>query len=224
MSSRALHEKIARRLKRGGVRLRPPIVQKLEQYLTLLARWNAKINLTAFNLKDPTDEAIDRLLVEPVLASQHIPDTAHTLIDIGSGSGSPAIPLLLVRPEVAGTLVESKTRKAVFLIEALRHLGIGTSRVETARFEQLLTRPELHEGFDGLTIRAVRLEGSTLLTLQAFLKPGGHLFLFQSSTRPFRADASLFPLVHAGTLPLVESLSSQLIVLRKDAKDVPRGT
>lgn len=221
MSNRALHDKIARRLKRTGAGLRPVVVQKLEQYFTLLARWNAKINLTAFNLKDPTDEAIDRLLVEPVLASQHIPDSVRSLIDIGSGSGSPVIPLLLARPELAATLVESKTRKAVFLIEALRHLGISTSRVETARFEQLLTRPELHEGVDGLTIRAVRVEASTLLTLQAFLRPGGHLFLFQSSTRPVRIDASLFPLVHVSTLPLVDSLSSQLVVLRKE---VPRGT
>jgi 16S rRNA G527 N7-methylase RsmG len=119
------------------------------------------------------------------------------------------------------TMVESKTRKAVFLLEALRHLELEGSRVETARFEQLLTRPEFHEGFDAMTIRAVRVEPSTLLTLQAFLKPGSELYLFHASSRPLRIEPTAFPLVHVGTLPLVESLSSQLVVMRKD---VPRGT
>ena len=219
--SRALNDKIARRLRKVGATLTPAAVGKLEGYLALLARWNSKINLTAFDLNEPTDEAIDRLVIEPVLATQHIPSSVRSVIDIGSGSGSPAIPLLVATPRLNVTMVESKTRKAVFLLEALRHLEVTDSRVETARFEQLLTRPEFHEGFDAMTIRAVRVEASTLMTLQAFLKPGSDLYLFHSSSRPFRIEATAFPLVHVNSIPLVESLSSQLIVLRKD---VPRGT
>jgi 16S rRNA (guanine527-N7)-methyltransferase len=219
--SRALNDKIARRLRKAGASLSPTAVSQLEKYLALLARWNNKINLTAFDLKEPTDEAIDRLVIEPVLAGHHIPSSVRSVIDIGSGSGSPAIPLLIATPRLNVTMVESKTRKAVFLLEALRHLEVTDSRVETARFEQLLTRPEFHEGFDALTIRAVRVEPSTLMTLQAFLKPGSDLYLFHSSSRPFRIEASAFPLVHHSAIPLVESLSSQLVILRKD---VPRGT
>ena len=218
---RALTEKINRRLRKAGTKLAAPTLGQLEKYLTLLERWNSKINLTAFDLKDPSDEAIDRLIVEPLLAAQHLPSSQRTVIDIGSGSGSPAIPLLLASPGRSITMVESKTRKAVFLLEALRHLAVNGSRVETARFEQLLTRPEFHEGFDALTIRAVRVEASTLLTLQAFLRPGGDLYLFHSSSKPFRIDQTAFPLVVMGTIPLVESMASQLVVLRKD---VPRGT
>jgi 16S rRNA (guanine527-N7)-methyltransferase len=219
--SRALSDKITRRLRKAGASVQASAVGQLEKYLSLLARWNSKINLTAFDLKEPSDEAIDRLVVEPVLAAQHIQPATKTLIDIGSGSGSPAIPLLLATPGLRVTMVESKTRKAVFLIEALRHLDVSGSRVETARYEQLLTRPDFHEGFDALTVRAVRVEASTLLTLQAFLRPGGDLLLFHSSSRPFRIDQSAFPLVPGATVPLVESLASQLVVLRKD---VPRGT
>ena len=219
--SRALNDKIARRLRKAGAALTPTAISQLEKYLALLARWNSKINLTAFDLKEPTDEAIDRLVTEPVLAAHHIPSSVRSVIDVGSGSGSPAIPLLIATPRLNVTMVESKTRKAVFLLEALRHLEVTDSRVETARFEQLLTRPEFHEGFDALTIRAVRVEPSTLMTLQAFLKPGSDLYLFHSSSRPFKIEASAFPLVHLTSVPLVESLSSHLVVLRKD---VPRGT
>jgi 16S rRNA (guanine527-N7)-methyltransferase len=219
--SRALNDKIARRLRKAGASLTPTAISQLEKYLALLARWNSKINLTAFDLKEPTDEAIDRLIIEPVLAANHIPSSVRSVIDVGSGSGSPAIPLLIATPRLNVTMVESKTRKAVFLLEALRYLEVTDSRVETARFEQLLTRPEFHEGFDALTVRAVRVEPSTLVTLQAFLKPGSDLYLFHSSSRAVRFEPTAFPLVHVSTIPLVESLSSQLVVLRKD---VPRGT
>jgi 16S rRNA (guanine527-N7)-methyltransferase len=214
--SRALHDKVSRRLRKAGATIPPAAIAQLEKFLALLAKWNNKINLTAFDLNDPSDEAIDRLVVEPVLAAQHLSGSVESVIDIGSGSGSPAIPLLISTPRLRLTMVESKTRKAVFLLEALRSLGVTeSSRVETARFEQLLTRPEFHEGFDAVTVRAVRVEPSTLMTLQAFLKPGGELLLFHTSSRPFKLDASAFPLVEHATIPLVESLSSQLVVLRK---------
>ena len=98
-------------------------MNSLEQYFELLTRWNAKINLTAFSLAEPDDEALDRLLVEPVVASCHVNPPVGSVIDIGSGSGSPAIPLRLALGATRLTLVEAKTRKAVFLVEALRHLG-----------------------------------------------------------------------------------------------------
>ncbi|HXW10878.1 MAG TPA: RsmG family class I SAM-dependent methyltransferase, partial [Steroidobacteraceae bacterium] len=195
--------------------------QRLERYLSFLTKWNNKINLTAFSLVEPSDEALDRLLVEPVIAAAHIPDASRRMIDIGSGSGSPAIPLLLAAPRLGGTMVESKTRKGVFLLEALRHLEVSNWTVETARFEQLLTRADLHEVFDGLTIRAVRMEKPVLLTLQAFVRPGGALYLFQATQRRLALDHSSFPLLEDRTVPLVESLSSSLTILRKD---VPRGT
>ena len=197
------------------------LVPKFESYLSLLTRWNSKINLTAFDLSDPTDEALDRLLVEPAVASSQMSTSTQKVIDIGSGSGSPAIPLLLSLPRLSGTMVESKTRKAVFLLEALRHLEISNWTVETARFEQLLTRQELHEAFDALTVRAVRVELPVLVTLQAFIRPGGELYLFQAGQRRLKLDHAAFPLVADRAMPLVESLGSTLTVLRKD---VPRGT
>jgi 16S rRNA (guanine527-N7)-methyltransferase len=221
VTSKALQERIARRLRKAGASHHPELVQRLERYLSFLTKWNSKINLTAFHLVEPSDEAIDRLLVEPVIAATHIPDASRRIIDIGSGSGSPAIPLLLAAPWLSGTMVESKTRKAVFLLEALRHLEVSTWTVETARFEQLLTRTDLHEVFDGLTIRAVRMEKPVLLTLQAFVRPGGALYLFQATQRRLTLDHSAFPLVEDRTVPLVESLSSSLTIVRKD---VPRGT
>ena len=217
MTSRAFQDRLLKRARKAGCSVSPAIAGQLEQYFLLLARWNAKINLTAFNLREPRDEAFDRLLIEPAVAAQHLPQHSVSVIDIGSGSGSPAIPLRLVAPQVRLTMVESKTRKAVFLLEALRHLGLGDASVETARFEQLLTRPELHEAFDVMTIRAVRVESATLVTLQAFLKPGGFLFWFQGAGRELEPGLLVFPLVLSRVVPLVEASGSRLVILNKQS-------
>jgi 16S rRNA G527 N7-methylase RsmG len=113
-------------------------------------------------------------------------------------------------------MVESKTRKAVFLREALRELELSRGDVATARFEELLSRPDLHEAHDLLTLRAVRVESRTLMTLQALVRPGGALFLFRSTRAGSGAPPSLTPpLVLRETHPLVESLGSRLAIIDK---------
>lgn len=186
------------------------LADALLAYLELLALWNSKINLTA--LDDP-DAAIDRLILEPLLAARHVSEGA-SVIDIGSGGGSPAIPLKLAAPRIKLWMVESKTRKSAFLREAIRQLDLRESFVETKRYEELLTEPTLHESMDVVTIRAVRVEAATLLGLQAFLRPGGELFLFRSS-----GDSGIEyippPLKLEAEEPLVESLRSRLIRIQK---------
>jgi 16S rRNA (guanine527-N7)-methyltransferase len=220
VAGKGIHDRLTRRLRKAGISPDRALLGALERYFELLTRWNAKINLTAFSLADPNDEALDRLLVEPVVAARHVAGSVNGFIDIGSGSGSPGIPLRLALGSTRVMLVEAKTRKAVFLVEALRHLGIADGAVETARFEQLLTRPELHEAFDVLTIRAVRAEARTLLTLQAFLRPGGRLLWFRGVGGPDVPAEAIFPLQRTATYPLVDALRSRLVVL---TKQTPQG-
>jgi 16S rRNA (guanine527-N7)-methyltransferase len=191
-------------------------VDGLETYYLLLTKWNAKINLTAFRLTpEGTDDAIDRLLIEPVVAARYVPENARSLLDAGSGGGSPAIPLKLATPNVSLRMVEVKTRKAVFLREAVRELGLRDAVVETSRFEELLPRAELHEAQDLVSIRAVRIETRTLNTLQAFLRPGGKLLLFRGAGKSDLEDSPPPPLAWMATYPLVDSLHSKLVVLSK---------
>ena len=216
MSARELRERVRKRAKRAGVDLTTQLVEGLERYFVLLTKWNAKINLTSFQLEPSAhDEAIDRLLIEPVVAARHVQPSARFAIDIGSGGGSPAIPLLLAASDLHLRMVESKTRKAVFLREALRDLNLERGVVETSRFEELLTRPELHEGLDLVTIRAVRVEPRTLMSVQAFLRPGGQVFLFRGPGGADVAEAVTPPLSWLATFPLVDSLRSRLVVLQK---------
>lgn len=216
MASREFRERLRKRAKATGLTLDPSLIEKLEVYYQLLTKWNAKINLTAFKLTPEGDEAaIDRLLIEPVVAARYIAENARTLLDAGSGGGSPAIPLKLASENLHLRMVEVKTRKAVFLREAVRALGLRDAEVETSRFEELLPRAELHEALDLVSIRAVRIETRTLLTLQAFLKTGGKLLLFRGSSRSELEDSPPPPLSWMATYPLVDSLHSKLVVLNK---------
>jgi 16S rRNA (guanine527-N7)-methyltransferase len=145
------------------------------------------------------------------------------MLDVGSGGGSPAIPLKLALPGTALVMVEPKARKSAFLREAARLLALSDTRVESARFEELLARPELHEAQDVVTVRAVRVERKTLVSLQAFLRPGGRILLFQTASGADSAeDAAPPPLaVEATHLLIGDSAANRLVILRKS---VPRGT
>ncbi len=211
MTDRELRSRLERRAKRAGVSLDSGRAFRLAQYLDLLFLWNRKINLTS--LTDP-DEAIDRLVIEPLLAARFLPAPASSLMDIGSGGGSPAIPLKLAAPWLALVMVEAKVRKAAFLREVARQLELSDARVETGRFEELLARPEFHEAMDVLSLRAVRVEERTLMGLQAFLRPGGRVLLFRGPSGP-DALAVTPPLVWEATQPLVEVLRSRLTILSK---------
>ena len=149
------------------------------------------------------------------MAARYVAENARTLLDAGSGGGSPAIPLKLASENLHLRMVEVKTRKAVFLREAVRALGLRDAEVETSRFEELLPRAELHEALDLVSIRAVRIETRTLLTLQAFLRTGGKLLLFRGFSRSELEDSPPPPLSWMATYPLVDSLHSKLVVLGK---------
>jgi 16S rRNA (guanine527-N7)-methyltransferase len=129
-------------------------------YLALLARWNATYNLTA--IRDPRDMVAKHLLDS--LAMQPFVRGLRTLADLGTGPGLPGIPLAIATPALQVTLVESNGKKARFLREAARQLGLGNVQVAESRIEAF--RPGTH--FDAITARA-------LATLPLILELGGHL-------------------------------------------------
>ena len=160
-----------------------PLLGQLETYYLLLAKWNATINLTGLDLESLADPVLDRLLIEPVQAARYIDATAHSIIDIGSGGGSPAIPLVAVCDWLQLTMVESRSRKVVFLREAARELGLRAT-VLGSRYETLLGDVQFTRAFDVLTIRAVRTSRDILGDLSRLISEQGHLFLFTSAAAP----------------------------------------
>jgi 16S rRNA (guanine527-N7)-methyltransferase len=212
-----IREKLAKRAKKAGLTLQTDVISALEAYFELLQKWNLKVSLTSLRVSEAGEEAIDRLLIEPLLAAEYLASPSAIVMDVGSGGGSPAIPMKIFKPGIAMRMVESKTRKAAFLREVVRQLNLPNTTVEAARFEELLVRPELHEGADAVTMRAVRAERKTLMGLQAFLRPGGQLFLFRTGSMTGEQGLVNLPLTWERNVPLLPHLDSRLAVFRKSS-------
>ena len=140
-----LRDKLARRAAKAGVSLSDSAAAKMAEYFELLRKWNRKVALTSLPVETSGDEAIDRLLIEPIVAVKYLPKPASAIIDIGSGGGSPAIPIKVTAPEASMRMVESKTRKVAFLREAIRILesranGCGAGPGRGAAFAAIAPR------------------------------------------------------------------------------------
>jgi len=132
-------------------------IGQLLDYVELLQRWNAAYNLTA--VRDPA-EMVTRHLLDSLAILPHV--HGATLADLGSGAGLPGIPLAIAAPEREILLVDSNGKKARFLREAVRKLGLTHTRVAESRVENV-------EGtFECITARA-------FASLGEMLARGGHL-------------------------------------------------
>jgi 16S rRNA (guanine527-N7)-methyltransferase len=185
VTSLEFRDRLARRARRAKALLTLDMLDPLEAYFRLLAQWNAKINLTALPLDPPTDETFDRLLVEPLAAARYLDrlvtrfkaGSAPVWFDLGSGGGSPAIPLKIARRPLQLTMVESKERKSAFLREAVRALDLDGSVVLTARFEDVAS--EAAATGDLVTVRAVKPDATLFKAASALLREGGELLMFR---------------------------------------------
>jgi 16S rRNA (guanine527-N7)-methyltransferase len=152
----------------------------LAAYLDLLDRWNRRINLTA----EATAEARARRLVGAALPLAGMLDPP-SLLDVGSGNGSPGLVLALLRPDLEATLLEPRARRWAFLRDAARATGRPDVEVVKAR----------HDGYAGppaqnLTLRALRLPLTELVRL---VRPGGQLLVLgrrPGDPGPFEAVAA----------------------------------
>jgi 16S rRNA (guanine527-N7)-methyltransferase len=178
MVSQDFQSQLARRAALAEIHLSPALAGQLEAYYRLLVHWNTSINLTALPLNPITDQAVDRLLIEPIAAAQHLATAAPVWFDLGSGGGSPAIPLKLARPAGQLTMIESKERKAAFLREAVRSLKMDNARVEAIRIEALAADSRLAATADLVTVRAVRADRALFDVIGKLLRFRGQALLF----------------------------------------------
>jgi 16S rRNA (guanine527-N7)-methyltransferase len=207
VTSREFRDRVGRRLQKAVVPIPGDLTfVKLEAYFELLARWNAKINLTALPLDKPTDQTFDRLFTEPLAAARHFPSSSKSWYDLGTGGGSPAIPLKIVLGAVRLTMIESKVRKAAFLREVVRTLGFLDAEVENARFEEVV--PSRLRSAEAVTVRAVRSDPTLFKVTSDLLVDAGRLLLFRTDGRA----PTVRGFDHVETVPLTDAKTSYLAV------------
>ena len=157
----------------GLERVDSVLAGRFEDYLSLFIRWNARLNLTA--IRDE-EGIISRHFVESIACARALPSGIATLLDFGSGAGFPGVPIALFRPEIAVTLAESQGKKAAFLLEAVRVLGVG-AKVHSGRAEAL------RAVFDCVTLRAVDKMEQAVQKAARLSRPGGWLALMTTDAQ-----------------------------------------
>lgn len=123
---------------RGICGLSDAQITLLESHYNALRHWNEKMNLTA--IRD-AETIVIRHYCESLFLGTVLPEGSLAVADIGSGAGFPGVPLVVIRPGYRMTLVESNTRKAVFLRESTR--GWANVAVEARRAEDIEGRYDL---------------------------------------------------------------------------------
>ena len=156
---------------------------QFEAYLSLFVRWNQRLNLSS--VRDE-EGILARHFVESIAVAQSLPNEVATLLDYGSGGGLPGIPIALCRPQICVTLAESQNKKAAFLQEAVRVLGIS-AKVHPDRAETLQTN------FDCVIMRAVEKMPEAVATAAKLVAPGGWLTLMTTDPRLAELQTAVGP-------------------------------
>ncbi|MCX7925403.1 MAG: 16S rRNA (guanine(527)-N(7))-methyltransferase RsmG [Fimbriimonadales bacterium] len=156
-------------VERWGLTLSASQRALLDQYLNRLYAANQQMNLT----RVPPEHAVGRHLLDSLcLLSVYKPPEGARVLDIGSGAGLPGIPLVIARPDLKLTLLDSHGKTIEFLKETCSLLGLNAV-VAQARAEEWAHMPEAREAFDMATARAVAKMPILAELMVPFLAVGG---------------------------------------------------
>lgn len=145
---------------------------RLLAYLALLHKWNRAYNLTA--VRDPLHMVAVHLL-DSLAVLPHV--RGPRVLDVGTGAGLPGIPLAVVRPDWALTLLDSNGKKTRFVTQAAIELGLNNLTVVHSRVEEYVSE----RGFDTVVSRAFASLGEMLGVTRHLLAPHGRLLAMKGA-------------------------------------------
>ncbi len=167
----------------------------LSRYCGELERWNKKINLTALR----GAEMVRRLVVEPVWLAREI-GLRGRLADIGSGNGSPAIPLHIVAGFSAVHMIEPRSKRAAFLRHVASVLELPEARVHRGRFEEIAAElPQV----DWITLQGLTLTPELLNAIKISAAPTTNVVWITSGAANPGIAAQKFEVPQAGAKAFV---------------------
>ncbi|NOQ81463.1 MAG: 16S rRNA (guanine(527)-N(7))-methyltransferase RsmG [Methylophaga sp.] len=114
-----------------GLDLTDDQISRLQTYVGLLDKWNKVYNLSA--IRDP-NEMVSRHILDSLTILPYL--KGDSLLDVGTGAGLPGIPVAIMHPEIAVTLLDTNSKKTRFLQQVKAELGLDNVTVVHARVEE----------------------------------------------------------------------------------------
>lgn len=153
-----------------GISLDDIALERFDKYAYLLVETNKTLNLTA--ITEP-DEIVTKHFADclSVLTEVDFKSNAK-VIDVGTGAGFPGIVLLIARPDLQITLMDSTKKRLTFVESVIAELGL-TANVVHSRAEEAGKDPAFREKYDIVTARAVANMNVLSEYCIPFLKKGG---------------------------------------------------
>jgi 16S rRNA (guanine527-N7)-methyltransferase len=148
------------------------LISGIRKYISILIRWNERVSLTT--VTDPV-EIVKFHFGESLFAINSVPIVDGRLADVGSGAGFPGLPLAMANPAIHVTLIESDTKKATFLSEAVRELALSNVTVFRGRMDEIPISPF---GFEFITARAIGQHKDLLKWSSESLSEAGNVLLW----------------------------------------------
>jgi 16S rRNA (guanine527-N7)-methyltransferase len=145
-------------------------IEKMVRLDDLVVDWGPAVRLTGFSEEK---ERLERYFGEALHVVPAFPVRA-TAVDIGSGGGTPALPLAIARPAIQWILLEPNKKKAVFLEEAKTRLGLSNVEVRRERYEAF----ERDRPIDLVTTRGLSVDDELLACVWRWLESDGCLYLW----------------------------------------------
>ena len=138
-------------------------LQRLQQLLDELVKWNQAYNLTS--ITEPAQMLTHHLLDSLAV---HADVVGTRVADVGTGAGFPGLPLAIVQSEHEFTLIDSNNKKIRFVTHAARALGLKNVRPVHARAESYRDAA----GFDSVVARACAPLPELLRWARPLCRPG----------------------------------------------------
>lgn len=201
--------------------LSPHQLQQFRDYLDLLLSWNQRFNLTS--VTEPSAVVL-RHFIDSLLPISVWPAVPQRLLDIGSGAGFPALPIKIVLPTIQMTLLEAVGKKAGFLQHVTATLALPSTRVLSARVEDVARQSSERTAYQMVTARAVAELRVLIEYAMPLLTVGGHLLALKGPDPQPEIDAAQPALQQLGAaISAVHSLTVDglpprtLVVVRKQS-------
>ncbi len=160
----------SRILNSSSLELSDEMLRKLWGHWQLVREWNSRVNLTS--IRDD-EEAAWYHYRDSIAVADHLP--AGSVVDMGSGAGFPGIPLAIILPQRAVTLVEPRRKRVSFLRVAAGRLGLRNLEITMGRSNDTPSHR-----FAALVTRATFSDDGDLNQCLKWVKPGGAMIAFRS--------------------------------------------